>query len=292
LKIGLSLSIGYLAGRPASKADKCWLSILGPASQGLSWLKSMGIGWIELHTVYAQTPSYEITKSVEAVFQAELRLTAHIWLPTFAETNCLPDNILLLDRILRAGNMEYREVPVVVHGHKPSGFPSLQEAERQTVADIQNLFRCLRKLDSPLVPVFELCRRKDDAPIGNTYQETCKILDLIHPTEPGICWDMGHSWANYLHDKQEIMPPEEFLDRVAHTHIHDIGPGDRTHGPLGYTGITIEDYVTALVCTGYEGVYNLELSPTRWTGFTTGQSRKSVEKSIIVLQEVVSRTAI
>jgi len=93
---------------------------------------------------------------------------------------------------------------------------------------------------------------------------------------------MGHLYSNLVSsDELDLdlgeLPPEEFLTRVYHTHIHSLNDAGRTHFPLteDYT-LPIESYVNALQQVNYNGVYNLELSFDRF------------EKNAPVAKQVVS----
>jgi sugar phosphate isomerase/epimerase len=77
---------------------------------------------------------------------------------------------------------------------------------------------------------------------------------------------------------------------VGHTHIHDLTATGRTHGPLAEVEGPIGDQVRALARSGYRGIYDLELEPSRW-GVDPAEARAAVERSVAVLREMLEGTA-
>ena len=76
---------------------------------------------------------------------------------------------------------------------------------------------------------------------------------------------MGHFYYHAIKNVGDptLLPSEDFLKNVIHTHIHGTLDGN-THFPLTEEyELPIESYVDALGI-GYEGLYNLELEPPRF----------------------------
>ncbi|HEY9765455.1 MAG TPA: TIM barrel protein, partial [Chroococcales cyanobacterium] len=74
-----------------------------------------------------------------------------------------------------------------------------------------------------------------------------------------ICWDMGHGVMNSLRYGLPKDPPEGFVQRVGHVHLHDITKG-RDHHPLLYGHTPYRKYLRRLKHAGFDGTINLELS--------------------------------
>ena len=93
------------------------------------------------------------------------------------------------------------------------------------------------------------------------------MLDAVERADRenvGICFDMGHyAWytANFT-DSPRTLPPQSFLSRVIHTHIHEYAEGT-THFPLEAWREPISLYINALG-QEYQGIYNVELEPGRF----------------------------
>ena len=48
------------------------------------------------------------------------------------------------------------------------------------------------------------------------------VLELVEGTELAVCWDTGHAFLAAAYGKQDEMPPERFVQRVGHVHLHDV----------------------------------------------------------------------
>jgi len=97
---------------------------------------------------------------------------------------------------------------------------------------------------------------------GTSYNEILELLQSPELELVGICWDFGHSFAQAEHGIHSLIPPEAFLERVRHTHVHDY-KNDITHIPLGNGALPYQDYIQCLVRRGFAGIFNLELNPGR-----------------------------
>jgi sugar phosphate isomerase/epimerase len=97
---------------------------------------------------------------------------------------------------------------------------------------------------------------------GTSYAEILELLRHRELERVGICWDFGHSFAQAEHGIHSRIPPDEFLQRVKHTHVHDY-KNETTHIPLGNGALPYQDYIQRLVRQGFAGIFNLELNPGR-----------------------------
>ena len=288
MQIGLSLPTGYLAGLIGDDVEM-WVEMFGPRESGLKALKGLGVTSIELNDVREHTPLIEIRQAIEFVSRMGLQLSVHLWLP------------LLDDGRLPAGFMEATSVidgietgvavQAVIHGHRSSMFPRVEEAWDRTVQDLRTLCHLLEQGESSMVPTLELCREKDGGPVGVTFDEILELVEEIDSPSLGICWDLGHGLSNVLVHGHEEFPPEDFLAGVTHTHIHGVLPNGRTHGPIGRDGGMVGNntrtyrLLEVLRDFGYQGIYNLELYPARWER-TNALRRDLVCRSIETLQEI------
>ena len=250
MNIGLSLSPSLLCGRPESVPQQQLLSSSGGVQGWLRRVREAGCTHIELRTVRPDTAPETIRLSAQAVFSAGLHLSVHGTLadepaeafwgrlqsvlsvqPELAITvhslSARKDTLLLLQRMGQYAAF-----------HHPSARIAL-ENNRSKPGDRLPLVGCTGIL------------------------ETVERLNLPNV---GICWDFGHfCWNRMAHPSlvPADLPPEAFLRRVIHTHIHSVLDGS-THFPLTMGELPLNEYLLALSHAGYKGIYNLEPEPERW----------------------------
>jgi sugar phosphate isomerase/epimerase len=97
-----------------------------------------------------------------------------------------------------------------------------------------------------------------------TWDGVTSIVEAVAHPALGICWDFGHAFFNYRSGLISAEPPDTFLQKVIHTHIHDLGPTGTTHFPLREGVVPLARNCELLRFAGYDGVYNLELEPARY----------------------------
>lgn len=286
MKVGISLPTAYLSGAyDIGKEEQCWFEMFGPVDDGLAVLAGLGVSGIELRDARDAPDSVLIGAATAAVGRAGMSATVHLWLPGFAKDPTLPPNMRAADEALRRFGQSGARSPSAMHSHDRNDFDTTEAAIEQTARDLVILCRLLEEAGSVLKPSLELCRFKEDAPVGTSFSELCQIAELADCPTLGFCWDMGHGLANHVSYGASVSPPKEFLERVTHTHIHDLDERGRTHGPLG-TESLIASMVHQLVESDYDGIYNLELEPTRWPD-TPKVRRANIEQSIMTLQHLL-----
>lgn len=262
MKIGISLPVTYLAGEILNKEDELWQEIYGPAPVALAHLQSAGVCSIEINKVRKTTKNTLVLKALQTIFHAKLQATIHGWLPqkVISGQGHLIDETLL--NLLSSHTAS--AIPVTVHGHHVG-----EQAERDamlsmTITNLASYSERLQTEKLPLIPALEVCRIKEHGPVGDTYAEVYSLASQVGFHNVGICWDLGHTQANYLLGKDMAMPNDTFIQQVIHTHIHDVGVDGRTHFPVVSRDGYVAEGVKRLKDVGYTGVYNLELYPIRW----------------------------
>jgi sugar phosphate isomerase/epimerase len=161
---------------------------------------------------------------------------------------------------------------VTLHPVTPSQAP--RGVKTDTILLAHHLTALIKKQAYPVILALENQRSKGDQNSGTSYQGIAEMVAAVADPGLGICWDMGHATANHLTEGQPLMPYQEFLQETVHTHIHDLSRQGKTHWPLKENQVPVEDFVTALKKNGYRGLYNLELSFSRF------RREKDREKSI------------
>ncbi len=92
--------------------------------------------------------------------------------------------------------------------------------------------------------------------IGDTYAE---LLDVVSGTGLGLCWDTGHYLLSVQRHGQDERPSEEFVQRVAHVHLHDVVEGE-DHRVVAAGSERVACYLRMLVERGFDGAVTLEYS--------------------------------
>ena len=100
---------------------------------------------------------------------------------------------------------------------------------------------------------------EDFVRLGDHYRELLYCLGGVKRI--GICWDMGHSTINhtrYRNERYPLDPPEEFVRRVRHVHLHDV-QGREDHHPLSDGDVPYRKFLSFIRDAGFQGDINLEL---------------------------------
>lgn len=252
MKLGISLAPALLCGNAASERQQALLNAFGSAENWLIHLRSLGVTHIELRAIRQKTDPADTAGAAKAVFSAGLSATAHgvladeeadvFWgrfLPlldsqpalniTVHSTVDQKTTLSLLGRMADYG----RE-------HHPDARLSLENNR-------------VKKNDFDLV---------ECAGVLNT-------VEKLNAANVGVCWDFGHLYWDHLTYPDTIqspLPPEGFIRRAIHTHIHSVYEGT-THFPVSVGVLPLREYVQALMDAGFTGVFNLELEPERWPEF-------------------------
>lgn len=272
MKIGVSLAPALLCGHAASARQQALLDASGGADGWLRRLTGTGVSHIELRTIRQKTDPADIQGAARAVFAAGMSVTAHgvladepaevFWArfrPLLDEQPALcitvhstvdqPTTLILLDRMARYGREYYPAARLALENNR------------------------VKKNDFDLV---------ECAGVLST-------LERLNAPNVGACWDFGHLYWDHLTYPGELpspMPPQGFVGRAIHTHIHSVYEGT-THFPVSVGELPLKAYVRALREAGFEGVYNLELEPERWPDAmdTVEGYLRSIETLIKTLKE-------
>lgn len=281
--LALSLPSRYLTGaRDDDTADR-WRSLLGPASEGLRALAALGVGAVEVGDVRDDGNADIVADALAAVRAAKMRPHAHLWLPLGFVPERAPAALVATVAALDGGP-HAAPAACAVHGHhrhEPDAFGA-------TVRDLCVLEPWLRAHGASAA--LEVCRDRPDGPLGGTYAEVSTVVRAVEEAlgaPLGVTWDLGHTTWNHLQGRDALWPDEPFLTRVAHVHVHDVGPTGRTHFPLDEGRASLAGFVERLRGVGYGGLWNLELYPERWPG-TMVERRGRLELSVATLAEAVA----
>lgn len=277
IEIGLSLPPAYLAGAASSGSAAVWYGAFGAPGPFLETLAGAGIGSIELRSVSPNTTPGEVLYAVQCVQSAGLRISVHGKMPAAisgADLDAVYPALACVRDALAAGG---ERVPLVLHCY--SGREgNVDELARRTVLALRALLDVLDASDLPVQVALETNHISPNCDPGITYPGIVDMIDRVERPGIGACWDMGHTMMNVQHGQMPYLPPDAFLRRVIHTHIHDLGPD--THHPLTHGVVPVETYLDLLLARGYDGILDLELSPQRFPDAVYDGVWASIERLI------------
>jgi sugar phosphate isomerase/epimerase len=266
LSLGCSLPLDYLAGDGRLGAGgSSWRDAFGPADVCLDELRRAGVRSIEIRSVGPDAdPAARVLRAARRVWEAGMEVTVHGRLPapdvgdTWAEAY---PSLLPLAKALSGRGCDS---VITLHCYS-SQEGSVQDLASRTVRTLRELVEVLTREAIPFRVALEnnhVSARTADP--GLTYDGVADMVARVGSPHIGACWDFGHGYMNVQHGVDVCGPGAAFLERVIHTHVHDLGP--RTHCPLTHGVVPLALYLDALVDCGYLGAFNLELNPERFAG--------------------------
>ena len=240
--IGVSLPYNYLVygGAPYG-------------SRGVFFRKLRGAGVenVELRTVKADAAPEKVLEAAERLWDAGFQITVHGG--ARSHETAVEDIFKPLSRLL--GALRQKELIIVMH-------PTVG-SEDELLAMLRALAEHIREEKLPVRIALENNRKMPDGTRGDSLGLVSGLVDRLDRPEVGVCFDMGHYFWVVGKDRSKL-PPEKFLRRIIHTHIHALS-GDTTHFPLGRYELPIREYVAAF-SHEYGGCYHLELEYERYAG--------------------------
>ena len=279
--IGFSLPYKLFMEQPPDGNQHCLLNQYNSVEYLLNRLKAAGVASIEIRVLPRDGDSAQIQNTVQMVWEMGFQLTVHGALQGNATGNNFADIYPSMKYIMDHYHRYQNELIVTVHAlHDIENENNKSEtvigslAER-TVNQLTEWADMTRMTHPSIQFALEINRRK--SPLidpGDTVEGVLHMVDAINRPNVGICWDMGHYYANLLAMHQlpeppeqwiEELPPEAFLNRVVHTHIHGLSGREETHFPLtARKSLPLEHYVQSLMQVNYRGGFNLELTFHKW----------------------------
>lgn len=258
--IGISLPPAYLV--EAEEANHTWKRLLGPPAEGLPMLRDAGASFIELRTIRPGMPPDTAGHAIAAAAAHGFRVTLHGLLHPVGDSPEQEASFPLWAQAADIGMLQGSGL-ITVHSRA-----SAEEKEAalfdSTVLALRELLDESTRRKAPFTFALEINRTKAGADPSFTWDGVEALVSAVNDPRLGICWDFGHAQYNHLQGLIEAEPPAAFLQKVVHTHIHDLGPGDRTHWPLGEGRVPVERFCQLLKDVDYGGVLNLEIEPSRY----------------------------
>ena len=261
---GLSLPINYVADDPRTDEDFLYQDhFKGPATF-LKVLKTAGVSSIELRAIKANTDMKNAARAAKNILDSELDITIHGYLPSNPDGDKFEKILPSIAPITKIIKDRKRSSIITLHCYREHN-GDLSHLVSYNIQFIKRLARMIRDEKLPVKIALEINRRKKYTDPSISYDSLIKLSSEIAESEMvGFCWDFGHSFWNASKNYIDLTPPENFLDNVIHTHIHDISPDGETHWPLTERVVPLTDFISSLKEKNYSGTYNLELRPERW----------------------------
>ncbi|MBR3978998.1 MAG: MBL fold metallo-hydrolase [Oscillospiraceae bacterium] len=220
------------------------------ADNVLSALKAEGVRSIELRTVRKHHTAEDVKRVAETLWDKGFLISLHGDAKT-AE-GIVQELFAPIEGLFH--NMRQPSVNITVHPIQGDNVKLLT-----TVADY------ITQNSLPVTVALENNRRLPDKTEGDSAALVLEIVKKVDRPQVGICWDMGHYmywWRKNHPDEPVVLPGQEFLKRVIHTHIHALA-GLKTHFPLDTHSLPLKQFLDGL-CYEYFGLYNLELEYPRF----------------------------
>jgi sugar phosphate isomerase/epimerase len=278
MRVGLSLPLVYLAEGPTrSAAATVWRDAFGSADACLHEMRGSGVTSIELRSVPEDADPDLTLRAARRIWNAGLDLTVHGRLPRPVRGETVTEVYPSLAPLSKALRDRGVESMLTVHCYSADRGDADALAER-TVDALRAIAAIIQKEDVPLRIALEINHVGARADPGTTYGGILDMIARVSSPRIGACWDLGHAYMNVQHGALERSPDAAFLERVIHTHVHDLGP--RTHSPLTCGVVPLDLYLDLLDSHGYPGVLNLELSPERYRGQVAELVDASVERLV------------
>jgi len=260
MKIGISVPFDYFTDAPQSKNALILHRKIGDFSCFLAKLHDCEVDFIELRGVIYNTSDDIINDICHRLWKDGFSLSIHTSLPEEVIDENSSLNFTFLKQIINQINNFQEKMILVVHSYAEKSYRYSGLLEK-SACNINIIAETLEREKLPINFAVELNRGAiDDAP-GTTYDGLLQLNNRINSEKVGFCWDFGHAYSNMLKNTIPLNPPQDFIKKVIHTHIHGVDKNDITHCPLDETNLPLVDYIEPLIKARYNGIYNLEINP-------------------------------
>jgi sugar phosphate isomerase/epimerase len=284
-KIALSLPYSYLAGEIESKRDSILLDLFGPVAGFLEELHGRVTG-VELSHFTETAPPEQIETAVRAAKKAGLEVILHPSLPSRITGTDLTDLYPWIDKVIAEAAPSQSSLLLNMHTlSSSSGEEDLRSLIEKTIENLQQLLARADRAPFPISVAVEINREKGIIDPSTRYENLVEICRRVDHPALGIGWDLGHTCSNVLRGLIPKEPPREFIERVIHSHIHDLGRNGQTHWPLGMGTLPLDFYMENLRSVHYTGYHTLELYPERFINVLPARER--ILESIEILDRAI-----
>lgn len=262
MKIGLSLPIRYILTAEKDMPVSGFFKWVGRPEEFLSDLSRRGVDSIELQGVAPDLRDAALLPAMKRVALAGFGLSIHSSLPpldalpTYFNAPPHPDAAAFLRQLGVS-------VVMVVHAHS-NACVDADALMSSSASAIRALDAFFKQHGLPIRIALEINRDHGVKAPGVTYEGLLEIEKRCNGVALGFCWDMGHTQSSFQQKTLPAEPPQSFVAKVIHAHVHDLSPEGDTHWPLIGDCRHLGSGMLRLESNGYTGCYNLELYPSRW----------------------------
>lgn len=254
--VGVSLAPSVLARTAREEYETVLLEKNGGIDGLLAMCKRAGAESVEMHSIFPGTSPKTVEDCMRPILNAGMRASVHGVL-----TEQEPEEQLAqLETVWRRNKGR-----TVLNIHVVEGRGDMTD-EKLTYERLPLLLEYIQKNRLPVDVALENNRLH----AGQTfYSDTEGIAEIGRRIGSydgfGFCFDMGHHCSDFQRfpERTKEYPPEDFLSRVIHTHIHGVVNKD-THFPLNAENLPLKEYLTLLRKYRYPGIYNVELDPRKF----------------------------
>lgn len=243
----------------------------------LFFLKSKNVKVIEIRKLVRSNDSQPFQEKIKLIWEMGFELSVHGDIAGNFSGNSFIDIYPSLEFIISNLEKYQKNLIIPIHAYQAnSDNGNVKKLNQDTIEVLGNWAYIIETEKLPIYLALENNRNKKTiVDPGNSTESVINMVNEINHPHVGICWDMGHYYSNLIQktdtksrptDLIRVLPSNSFLEKVFHTHIHGINILGRTHFPLtDFNSLPLENYCETLQEGGYDGIYNLELSISRWS---------------------------
>jgi len=277
-KIGMSLPWDYLSGNFIAKESLVVKDVLGLPEEGLELLKDFGVESIELRHLRSELSMDDMKRALFQLRKSEFHISIHSEDPPDSDNWSLSDLFPWRKLLEETDIISQSEITLALHPVTGTGKNPVEVLRDQTIKMLSRLSLLQKSWKPDFHFALENQRVKELTDPGTTFDEIYRMWNKHDSPAIGICWDMGHGYANHLKNGHPEIPSDDFINAVTHTHIHDLGPSGSTHWPFIENRVPLELFINRLKERNYKGIYNLELGFNRFE--SVPGKRRVVEETV------------
>ena len=272
----MAFSIG--TNLPHGFAQRAEVAAFYNGSSVLDQLRAAGFVFVEL-SLQACFDEAAVLAEADACVAAGLRVDLHpyhsgaVGCESFDRSPDNPCRALTLRYLELAGRIAQRQDHRCVVNFHPASNARLPAADRRSLprrdlaARSRDYFNWMGEevavsgADLLLTAELQNAVPADGPPGLVRIGDRCAELEDVTPESDnrfGLCWDTGHGYLGHLHHAEPVIPPNSFLRRVRHIHLHDVD-GERDHVPPGYGQAPMDRYMAAIRDHEFGGDLTVEM---------------------------------
>lgn len=184
------------------------------------------------------------------------------------------------------------QIALVVHGASDTS-ASCEANDDATVGLLDWLASAFVTESLPVTAALELGAAKENLQTASARSRASvmEIVRRVGSDRVGICWDLAHDRENAGSEPDwDVVPDDEFLRRVVHVHLHDLGDDGLAHYPLVLGNVPFGAQLSALSAIGPLPSLTMEV---RWLCATRmGEPWSMLGKSYEAVYDVLANLSL